>query len=244
MSQPQGTQPPSPSEEAPSRADLQHAAEMADLVAHEINNLLNNILLHGAVLERKAGEAVRTELNVIRQAGARAGALINRWQQINPRRPPRLGPLDLNRATAEAIASWEKSAAGPRVPVRFEPAAALPPVLADPADLDCLVRLLLANAAAATQQGTITVRTEQRPAEVLLRVEDTGAGIDPAMAERVFEPFAVARPSPAVSDVGPAPELGLALCKKLARRQQGNIQAENRPDGGVVVEVRLRPART
>src|SRR5262249_34666108 len=100
MSQPQGSQPPSPSDETPARAELQHAAEMADLVAHEINNLLNNILLHVAVLERKAGEGVRAELNVIYQAGARAGALINRWQQVNPRRPPRLGPLDLNRATA------------------------------------------------------------------------------------------------------------------------------------------------
>ena len=83
MSQPQGTQPPSPSEEAPSRADLQHAAEMADLVAHEINNLLNNILLHVAVLEQKGlPEALRPETGQLKQVGRQAATLVRQLQQF------------------------------------------------------------------------------------------------------------------------------------------------------------------
>jgi signal transduction histidine kinase len=224
-----------------SEAGLGHAIEMGEMVAHEINNLLNNILLNAAVMERKVPDGARAELAAIREAGTRAGRLVNRWQQVLPRKPADLRPVDLNEAAAAAVAAWQNEAR-PGVTARFEPAADLPAVLADPAMLERLTRVLLTNAAASLPSGTITVRTERGPAGVLLLVEDTGPAIEEAMLERVFEPFVVARPTPSVSDVGDQPDLGLAVCKKLARRQQGTIQAENRAEGGVRVVVQLRQA--
>jgi two-component system nitrogen regulation sensor histidine kinase GlnL len=216
--------------------------EMAELVAHEINNLLNNVLLHVAVLERRKGlEAARAELAVIRQAGARAGELLNRWQQLTPRPDHPLQAVDLNRSAAAAVAAWQAEA-GAHVPVRLELSSDLPAVLADPTDLARLVRLLLVNAAAAVEAGPITLRTEAAPAEVLLHVQDGGPGFDPALRERLFEPFVVARPLSPRAEAVPLHDLGLALCKRLARRQQGSIQAEDRPEGGVRVTIRLRPA--
>ncbi len=233
----QPRRPPAEDRADPS-AELRTVVEMAELVAHEINNLLNNVLLHVAVLDRKGGEAIRAELNVIRQAGTRAGQLINRWQQIAPRRPADLQPLDLNRLVRETAAAWQ---AEPSAAVRLDLAPDLPPVLGDAADLERLLRLLLVNAAAAGGAGGLTVGTTAAPGEVLLRVDDPGPPIDPALVDRVFEPFLVARPL-AGADLQPSLGLGLALCKKLARRQQGSVQAENRAEGGVRVTVRLRPA--
>jgi signal transduction histidine kinase len=238
-------QKPSPSESPPTSAPLadpEHVVEMAELVAHEVNNLLNNILLHVAVIDRKGLDAARAELAVIRQAGTRAGHIINRWQQMAPRRSAELQPVDLNRLVAGVIAAWKASPAGERFPpVSFDPAAELAPVLANAADLERLVQLLLLNAAAPSQGGTITVRTQAAPAEVLLLVLDTGTSLDPTLIDRLFEPFFVARSSGG-AETDPHTELGLALCKRLVRRQQGTIHAENRPEGGVRVVVHLRQA--
>jgi signal transduction histidine kinase len=215
---------------------------MAELVAHEVNNLLNNILLHVAIMDRKGLDAARTELTVLREAGTRAGAIINRWQELVPRHTPQLQPLDLNRAVGDVVASWQSAVGGQ--PVKMEPAPGVPPALAEPADLKRLVRLLLANAAAAGGQGSVTVRTAATSSEVLLIVEDTGPAINPGDLEGLFSPFFVARAAPAVVDPSAPAELGYALAKALAHRLQGSIAVENRPEGGVCVEVRLRRPTT
>jgi signal transduction histidine kinase len=225
---------PQPSEEAPGELGLQQVVEVAEMVAHEINNLLNNILLHVAVLDRKVPEAIRAELGVIRQAGTRAGSLLNRWQQLNPRRPTQLQGVDLARSVQEAAVSW------PDV-VRYELASKLPPVMADPADLRRLLHLLLLQAMAVSEGRAVTVAAGPEDGGIGLRVEDAGPAVDPAQLERVFEPFGTARPLP-TSDPNPLLEVALALCKKLTRRQQGAIRAENRSEGGLRVVVTFRKA--
>jgi signal transduction histidine kinase len=231
-----------PGGQGPSPADLGQALEMAELVAHEINNLLNNILLNVAILDRKAPPDLRAELATIRQAGTQAGNLINRWQQITPRAPVQLQPVDFNPAVQAAVQAWTALVPAANVSVRFEPAPNLAPTLACPPDLERLVHSLLTTAAAAAPGGTIVVRTEHDRASVLLAVEDSGPPFDPNLLDRVFEPFVVARPTPGISDLQPAPDLGLAVCKRLARRQQGTITAANRPDGGVRVAAQFRAA--
>jgi signal transduction histidine kinase len=221
--------------------DVNHAVEMGELVAHEVNNLLNNILLNVAILNHKAPEALGKEAVSIREAATRAGSFINRWQRLTPQPPP-LQPVDLNEIAAAAVTPWKAEQARPGITIHFEPAADLPLVLGNAGELDRLVRLLLANAAAVVKTGTITVRTEKAASGVIFCVQDSGPPIEPALVDQVFEPFFLARPTPGASEVGHQADLGLAVGKRLARRQQGSIQVENRPEGGVRVVVQLRPA--
>ena len=240
MSTPPPANLPGPEADQPPEMRLDQVVELAELVAHEVNNLLNNILLHVAVLDRKGLETVRAELALIRQASVQAGAMINRWQQLAPRRPAELQAVDLNKVVAEVLASIPAPAGGSPA-MRFEPAAGLPAVLGHPLDLERLVRLLVVLAAAAADKGFVTVRTLVTPMEVLLYVEDSGPALDPGVQDRLFEPFFTARHSEeGESDL--QSEIGLALCKRLARRQQGSIHAENRTEGGVRVVVHFRPA--
>ncbi len=62
-------------------------------------------------------------------------------------------------------------------------------------------------------------------------VEDSGSGIDPAIAGRLFEPFFTTK----ASGIG----LGLATVKHLAEGQNGTVSFENVPTGGVRVTIRL-----
>ncbi len=221
-------------------------AELADLVAHEVNNLLNGIVLHAALLERsvpqEAKAAVQPELAAIQQAVNRAGTMLRRWQQLVPKPAVVLQALDLNELLRGLPLPRElTNPSGEAVSVQFHPAAGLPAVLGNLADMTRLVPLLLANAAGPSPAGsTITVQTELGPGQVLLSVEDQGPAIEADLLERVFEPFTSVRGG--VVPGSEVDELRLAACKVLARRQKGVITAANGPEGGVAIAVRFTAA--
>ena len=95
-------------------------------------------------------------------------------------------------------------------------------VRADREKLRQIVLNLLSNAMKFTDaDGTIMVTTERRGANVALHVSDTGCGIDPDQAARVFEPFVQAdyRHTREHGGVG----LGLAISRDLARGMGGDV---------------------
>src|SRR5262249_8361641 len=79
---------------------------LTETVAHEVNNILNNILLHLTVLEQ-AGIPVelRSQSSAIRQKGREAAAMIKSLQQEYRRQQPALEPLDLNAIVRERVAA-------------------------------------------------------------------------------------------------------------------------------------------
>jgi two-component system C4-dicarboxylate transport sensor histidine kinase DctB len=225
---------------------------LASPITHEFNNFLNVILLQVAVLEQELPEKRRNEFAVIRQQGKGVAELVRQWQQYRHRQQPALQAVDLNqtvRRVAEALG--REPAAFGESPIRLAPEGAepaepgvwvrlaldpkLPAAAAAPVDLQRLVRFLLTNAAAAitSARGRVTVRTASADGRVLLRVEDNGPSVDPARLPEFFEPHVSAREGPN--------RLELATCKALAhRRLQGNLHAENRPEGGVAVVLTLK----
>jgi PAS domain S-box-containing protein len=93
---------------------------------------------------------------------------------------------------------------------------------ADPVRLQQILVNLLNNAAKYTDPGgriALSARSEGR--EAVIRVRDTGIGIDPAMASRLFEPFVQVerREKRSVGGVG----LGLAVVKRLVELHQGTV---------------------
>jgi signal transduction histidine kinase len=81
--------------------------------------------------------------------------------------------------------------------------------------------------------GTLTIC--QRPGDGECRVEfaDTGCGLDPAHADKIFEPFYTTKPP------GEGAGLGLAICREILARMGGTITAAARPEGGTLVTVAL-----
>ncbi|MFF8946449.1 ATP-binding protein [Streptomyces sp. NPDC014864] len=104
-------------------------------------------------------------------------------------------------------------------------------------DLVTILGNLVDNAVDAARGGvparvTVTARTEG--AELLLRVTDTGAGVDPAHADLVFQRGFSTKPA------GPGGRgLGLALVRQAVHRHGGTLSVAEAEEGGAVFEVRL-----
>lgn len=111
----------------------------------------------------------------------------------------------------------------------------LPSITADPIQLQQVLLNLILNAVDAMPDGgTLEVRTryEAAPDSIVIEVSDTGPGIAPEIAAKVFQPFFTTK----AKGTG----LGLAMCKQLIEQQGGSIQADNQPAGGAVFRVRLQ----
>jgi two-component system, OmpR family, sensor histidine kinase VicK len=94
------------------------------------------------------------------------------------------------------------------------------------ADKDRILQVLsnlLSNALKFTKEGNIAVTTEKVQQEVIVKVKDSGSGIDPEISPKLFEKFATK------SEKGTG--LGLFISKNITEAHGGRIWAENNPDG-------------
>ena len=96
---------------------------------------------------------------------------------------------------------------------------------------------LLENAARySLAPGSIELGARREQGQLVFSVADRGPGVDPADAERVFEPFY--RAASAAPDAGRA-GLGLSIARTLAVIQGGSLTYERRAGGGSVFSLRL-----
>src|SRR5262245_43544761 len=76
---------------------LRFLGELTSSVTHEFNNILNNIMLHMAVLEQRGlSEEMRAETAHVKQSGRQAAALLKQFQQYCQGKQPALEPIQLN----------------------------------------------------------------------------------------------------------------------------------------------------
>ena len=89
-------------------------------------------------------------------------------------------------------------------------------------------RVLICNATDAMPGGgRVVVRFQSNPEEIVTEIEDSGPGIAPEIAWRLFEEFATHGKAHGTG-------LGLSICKRIVEDHQGWIRARNQPGGGAV----------
>lgn len=104
---------------------------------------------------------------------------------------------------------------------------------ADPERVRQVLVDLLANAAKFTPDGCIRLLASMDRGRVRIAVEDTGPGIDPALGDRLLEPFAHG------ATPGAGSGLGLAIVSRLLHVLDGELAIDSAPGRGTRVEVRL-----
>ncbi|MBN1982698.1 MAG: response regulator [Chitinivibrionales bacterium] len=113
-------------------------------------------------------------------------------------------------------------------------------IQADSTYLKRVFQNLIGNAQDAMPEGgTITIeafkmmRSESAESTVVIRVSDTGAGIAPMIADRIFDPFFSTKKK------GKGTGLGLAVVRRIVALHKGTISLEKSDSSGTVFRIEL-----
>lgn len=148
------------------------------------------------------------------------------------------GTVDLTQLALEAVGDARPAGPGHRweIDVPDEPVH----LAGDTSRLHQVVANLLANARTHTPEGTtVTVSVRRDGGEAVLCVHDDGPGVDPAVADELFERFSRADRSRARKTGGTG--LGLSIARAIVEAHAGTISVSSDP-GDTTFEVRL-PAK-
>ncbi len=242
-------------------ATLDHARRVAEraadarmaflrLMSHELRTPLGAIrgfaeLLADEIADLPEAPPVVAEFTqTIGDAAARALRLVSDLLDL-----ARLetGSLDVARAPVDLVPLAQAAAArvapdlaARGVALRIEaPAGAV--ALADAARTEQILAQLLANAAAFTVQGCVTVCVEATAAVATVSVSDTGAGMDEVFLEALFEPFA--QEDVRVNRDREGTGLGLAIARRLAEAMGGRLSVRSEKGAGSTFTLALERHR-
>ncbi|HEV8020531.1 MAG TPA: HAMP domain-containing sensor histidine kinase [Candidatus Lustribacter sp.] len=146
-------------------------------------------------------------------------------------------PLALNPLVADVVAHLRERAAQSGLELRAELDPNGPYVLGDTPLIRQLVSNLVDNAIKFTERGEVVVGVHHAPGIARITISDTGIGIAPETAERLFDRFF--RGDPSHSRIIEGTGLGLAIVRSIARVHGGTVSAAPRPEGGSVFTVEL-----
>jgi signal transduction histidine kinase len=202
---------------------------LGSAMAHELRNPLG-VIESSLYLIRQRGvadEDIVKHLDRIGRQVDRSNRLIGSLLDLARDKPVQAQPVDVNALIREAIAdvSSNGQAIEASVPIAVT-------VTGDAEQLRQVLDNLLRNASeAAGAEGRIQVAVEPANDRIRLVVSDSGAGIHPSIAERLFEPLVTTKST----GVG----LGLALSRKIVEAHGGSLQLTDGPLVGASFAVEL-----
>ena len=181
-------------------------------------------------------EEVRADLNQIAEASHRASQVIEGIRSMFKNDGREKALLDVNEVIREVIALLRTELQNRQIVVQDALSPKLPPVLADGVQLQQVIAILVANAIEAMEvvnNRTLRVKSAISEADgVLIMVEDSGPGIDPENADRIFHPFFTTKPQ----GMG----MGLSICRSIVEAHNGYLSARSAlPRRGSVFQISL-----
>lgn len=238
------------------RDELSDLGSDFDRMAERLQNLVEGQrrLLHDVSHELRSPLArLQAATDLLRQQPERAQEFIDRIQRDTSRIDSLVGELlTLSRLDAgtEKLLSERFQLADLLEDVaedaRFEAAAKDCCIVVEPmdaitavGDIELLRRALenvVRNAVRhAPVKSVVAIAGGKEASGIAIRVRDAGSGVDASDLEAIFEPFyrsANARPFEGYG-------LGLAISRQVMRSHGGTVSAENPPEGGFVVTLRM-----
>jgi signal transduction histidine kinase len=217
--------------------------EITASIAHEVNQPLAAVVMSANACRRwlaaeppnldEAREAVQRIVN----DGNRASEVIRRVRSLLQRQVPERAELDINDIIRNTLALTRSELARHRVSVRTELREDLPSILGDRVGLEqVLVNLILnaidAMAGVAESSRALTIRSRADGTDgVVVEVEDSGKGLDPEHANRIFEAFFSTKPG----GLG----MGLSISRSIVEAHGGRLWATPNDGRGVTMHFTL-----
>ena len=208
-------------------------------IAHEMNQPLASIVTSTDAASRWLGgstpdvEEVKAALGQIRNSAYRARDLIGSIRAMVKRDGRNRARLDLDDLVREVLALLGRDLQRNRISIELELDDGVAPVKGDRIQLQQVLVNLITNAMEAMMESkrprVLRIKSATHdPNGVTVSVADTGPGIDPAVANRIFNPLFTTKSS----GMG----LGLAICRSIIEGHDGRLWVSPAAEGGSVFQ--------
>ncbi len=224
---------------------------LAGGIAHDFNNILSPIMVQTELAKLRIAEddPAQDNLEEVIKASYRARDLVKQILTFGRQSNQRRVSMDLGPMIKESL-KLMRSSIPKTIAIRQAVSDTTGKVMADPSQMQQVLMNLCANASQAMQEmGSVlevavdNIELDEGDAAdypdigpgcyVMLRVSDTGMGIDPEVMEKIFDPFFTTKPA------GEGTGMGLSVVYGIVRSHGGDICVESEPGKGATFRVLL-----
>ena len=224
---------------------------LAGGVAHDFNNLLSIILgnMELALDEVPEWSSARENLKEIQTAGLRARDVVRQLLSFSRKCDISRNVVDLREIVQEA-GPLLRASIPTSIEIKTDMQQAVFPIKADPTQIHQIIMNLTTNGAHAMEKkgtGVLTIGLENvlldssmdipgygnmAPGKyVILRVTDTGHGIDTSIQQKLFDPYFTTK------EVGKGTGMGLSVVHGIVKSHDAAVKVQSQPGTGTTVKV-------
>ncbi|MCA9872801.1 MAG: hypothetical protein H6659_00665 [Ardenticatenaceae bacterium] len=231
---------------------MEQLGYLASSIAHDFNNLLTSIMGHAslALIKLAPEDDARLHVEQAVKTAEYAAILTAQLLSYSQYEYPEKESIDLNHLVSDTV-NLLGSVLFHNIDVSLKLSPNLPPLEANPAQLQQVIMNLIINATEAIydSSGQISIETARKPISkrkaptsvegypilpgeyVVFRVADSGRGMDKATLAHIFEPF--------YSTKSQGRGLGLSAIRDIVKQHNGAIQVESVVGQGTIFTVYL-----
>jgi two-component system, NtrC family, nitrogen regulation sensor histidine kinase NtrY len=216
--------------------------ELARRLAHELRNPLFPLQLTVENLQRAKHLDAKQFLEVFNESTAtlkvelaNLNAIVGRFSDFSKMQVPQFVCMDVNEALRNIIRLFEPQfnvVGKPAITAEYALTESLPEIDADPVLLHRAFQNLVLNALDVMPAGgTLTLRTAERGANVLIEISDSGEGLTPEECARLFTPYYTTKQQ--------GTGLGLAIVQSIISDHHGTIGVSSEQGHGTTFRIEL-----
>jgi PAS domain S-box-containing protein len=205
-------------------------------VAHELNNPLTAILGYAELLESEGlNNRAQDYVSKLFKQAQRTHRVVQNLLSFARQRKPQREEVDIRKVLDETLALRDYDLKSNNIAVEREAPSDPAIVVADPHQIEQVFLNIINNAVDAILEtgrtGKVKIRIYGQNGHICTKFSDDGPGLKDA--KRIFDPFYTTK------SVGKGTGLGLSICYGIVKEHGGDITANNAPEGGAVIEVKL-----
>lgn len=216
--------------------------ELARRLAHELRNPLFPLQITVENLQRAKQLDAKQFLEVFNESTAtlkvelaNLNAIVGRFSDFSKMQVPQFVRMDVNEALRNIIRLFEPQfnvVGKPAITAEYALTESLPEIDADPVLLHRAFQNLVLNALDVMPAGgTLTLRTAERGANVLIEISDSGEGLTPEECARLFTPYYTTKQQ--------GTGLGLAIVQSIISDHHGTIGVSSEQGHGTTFRIEL-----
>jgi PAS domain S-box-containing protein len=210
-------------------------------VAHEIGNPLNSLDIQLQLMERRLNisgseaenlEQIRKSVGIARGEVARLDQIISKFLKAVRPSPLESLPSDFNALILECVGFLKAEIEDREIIVELFPSKEIPLVSLDRDQIrQALYNVIRNSFQAMGTNGKIRVATGCDDTHVWVSIGDTGGGIDPKAADKIFQPYFTTKED--------GNGLGLLVVQRIVRAHGGEIELRSAAGKGLLFTIRL-----